>query len=87
METVVDKTVIAFNEFNPKSVVIGGGVASDHELRSQLARRIPIEIEYTDPKLCTDNGAMVATLGCYQAAQQTNLVDPYSLTIKPNLSM
>jgi N6-L-threonylcarbamoyladenine synthase len=87
VETVVDKTVKAFEEFKPKSVIIGGGVASSQELRSQLAARLPIKIEYTDPKLCTDNGAMIATLGCYQAASEVGLADPYKLTIKPNLSM
>ena len=87
IETIVDKTVLAFNEFKPKSVVIGGGVASDQELRNQLSKRLPIDIKYTDPKLCTDNGAMIAALGCYQAAHQINLADPYCLSIKPNLSM
>jgi N6-L-threonylcarbamoyladenine synthase len=87
IETIVDKTVTAYNEFSPKTVVIGGGVASDPELRRQLSERLPIKIEYTDPKLCTDNGAMIATLGYYQALHKINLADPYSLTIQPNLSM
>jgi len=85
--TVVDKTYQAFLEYSPKSVVIGGGVASSRELRNQLAKKLPIEIEYTDPKLCTDNGAMIATLGYYQALHNYNLADPYELLIKPNLSM
>lgn len=87
VETVVDKTVLAFEEFNPKSVVIGGGVAASPELRRQLSERIPIEIEYTDPKLCTDNGAMIATLGCFKAMNNQPTADPYSLDIEPNLSM
>lgn len=87
IETVVDKTVTAFEEFGPKSVVIGGGVASNQELRQQLATRLPLKIEYTDPKLCTDNGAMIAALGCYQAKYHKNQADPYNLSIKPNLSM
>jgi N6-L-threonylcarbamoyladenine synthase len=87
VETVVDKTVQAFEEFKPKSVVIGGGVASSPELRRQLAERLPIEILYTDPKLCTDNGAMIATLGYYHASLGQPKADPYSLEIAPNLSM
>lgn len=87
VETVVDKTVQAFEEFQPKSVVIGGGVASSPELRRQLAERLPIEIFYTDPKLCTDNGAMIATLGCYHASLDQPQADPYKLEIAPNLSM
>ena len=87
VKTVVDKTVTAFAEFSPKTVVIGGGVASNQELRKQLSDRIPIDIEYTDPKLCTDNGAMIATIGYFQAKAGFGLADPYSLEIKPNLSM
>jgi N6-L-threonylcarbamoyladenine synthase len=87
IETVVDKTVLAFEEFNPRSVVIAGGVAANQELRRQLSDRIPIDINYTDIKLCTDNGAMMATLGCFKAMHGQPTVDPYSLQIEPNLSM
>jgi N6-L-threonylcarbamoyladenine synthase len=87
VETVVDKTMAAYDEFQPKSVVIGGGVAASPELRRQLAERLPIPIEYTDMKLCTDNGAMIATLGCYHAMLGRPTADPYSLEIAPNLSM
>lgn len=87
VETVVDKTILAFEEFLPKSVVIAGGVAASPELRKQLSDRLPIPIEYTDMKLCTDNGAMIATLGCYTALLGQPTADPYSLDIAPNLSM
>jgi N6-L-threonylcarbamoyladenine synthase len=87
VETVVDKTIQAFKELNPKSVVIAGGVAANQELRRQLAERLPISIEYTDIKLCTDNGAMIATLGCYKTMNSKPTSDPYSLQIEPNLSM
>lgn len=86
-ETVVDKTVLAFEEFSPASVVIAGGVAASSELRRQLKHRLPLPIEYTDPKLCTDNGAMIATLGCYKAMLGAKPADPYLLDIEPNLSM
>lgn len=95
VETIVDKVVMAYEEFGPKSVVIGGGVASSAELRKQLKERLPLSsasdkhplIEYTDPKLCTDNGAMVATLGYFHASLGQPTADPYSLEIAPNLSM
>jgi N6-L-threonylcarbamoyladenine synthase len=87
VETVVDKAVKAYEEFHPKSVVIAGGVAANQELRRQLSDRVPIEIEYTDIKVCTDNGAMIATLGCFKAMLSQPTADPYSLQIQPNLSM
>lgn len=87
IETVVDKTILAYEEYQPKSVVIAGGVAASPELRRQLSERLPLPIEYTDPKLCTDNGAMIATLGCFHKEKNRPTADPYSLAIKPNLSM
>ena len=87
IETVVDKAVMAYEEFKPASVVIGGGVAASPELRRQLAERLPIAPQYTDPKLATDNGAMIATLGAFHAQLKQPIADPYTLDISPNLSM
>lgn len=87
IETVADKTIQAYEEFAPKSVVIAGGVAASPELRRQLSERLPIEIDYPDMKLCTDNGAMIATLGCFKMQKDQPAADPYSLDIAPNLSM
>lgn len=87
IETVVDKTVAAYQEFNPKSVVIAGGVAASPELRRQLAERLPFPISYPDRKLCTDNGAKIGTLGYYKLKLQQPTADPRTLDIQPNLSM
>ncbi len=87
IETVVDKTILAYEEFQPKSVVVGGGVASSLALRKELSRRLPYPITYTDRKLCTDNGAMIATLGYFKAEHKQPTADPYSLEIAPNVSM
>jgi len=87
VKTIVDKAKLAFEEFKPASVVIAGGVAASPELRRQLSEALPLKIAYTDPKLCTDNGAMVATLGCYKASLGQSPADPYRLDIAPNLSM
>ena len=87
IETVVDKTMLAYEEFKPVSVVIGGGVAASPELRRQLQGRLPVAPHYTDPKLATDNGAMIAALGAFMAKLGATPADPYSLEISPNLSM
>lgn len=87
VETIVDKANMAFEEFGPKSVVIAGGVAASPELRRQLTAALPLEIEYPDMKLCTDNGAMIATLGGYKSMFGQPTADPYRLDIAPNLSM
>jgi len=87
IETIVDKAKLAYEEFSPASVVIAGGVAASAELRRQLSTTLPLLIEYPDSRLCTDNGAMVASLGCFKALRHQPPADPYTLVIDPNLSM
>jgi N6-L-threonylcarbamoyladenine synthase len=87
IETIAGKVRAAFEEFGPESVVIAGGVAANTELRRQLSESLPLPVEYPDLKLCTDNGAMVAALGCFKASAGQPEADPYTLDITPNLSM
>lgn len=84
--TLIDKTLAAYEEYLPSSVVIAGGVAANQELRRQLRARLPIDIEYAPMKLCTDNAAMIATLGYYMF-EAGKLTDPYDLEVVPSLSM
>lgn len=86
IETLVDKAEKAFRDYAPKSVVIAGGVAANQELRKQLSKRLPITIEYAPAALCTDNAAMIATLGYYRA-QKTAPADPFAFEVIPSLSM
>lgn len=87
IKSIVDKAVQAYQEYQPKDVIIAGGVASSTELREQLASALPIEPIYTDPKLCTDNGAMIASLGCFMHARSMRRSDPFGLVIEPSLKM
>lgn len=86
IETLVDGAERAFKAYSPASVVIAGGVAANSELRQQLKERIPLPIEYAPIQLCTDNGAMIATLGCFYAERHP-ATDPYTLEVEPSLSM
>lgn len=86
IETLVDKTEKAFHDYSPASVVIAGGVAANQELRKQLQERLPLPIEYAPMQLCTDNGAMIATLGCFYA-ERKEPSSPLDLEIQPSLSM
>ncbi|MDB5177216.1 MAG: tRNA threonylcarbamoyladenosine biosynthesis protein Gcp [Candidatus Saccharibacteria bacterium] len=86
VETLVDKAEKAFRDYSPSSVVIAGGVAANQELRRQLSERLPLAIEYAPMQLCTDNAAMIATLG-YFYAQKKEATSPYDLEVIPSLSM
>ena len=86
VDTLVDKVIAAFHEFQPKSVVIAGGVAANQELRRTLAERLPIPINYAPMNLCTDNAAMIAALG-YYVAQKVPATDPRQVEVLPSISM
>jgi len=86
IETLVDKAETAFKHYSPASVVIAGGVAANQELRRQLTDRLPLPIEYAPMSLCTDNAAMIGTLGYYYA-QKKQPTPPDELEIIPSLSM
>lgn len=86
VETLVDKTLLAYHDHSPASVVIAGGVAANAELRHQLRAALPIAIEYAPLSLCTDNAAMIASLA-YFMAQAGRVADPLSLEVVPSLSM
>ena len=86
IKTLVDKTKKAYDNFQPASVVIAGGVAANQELRRQLSLALPIDIEYAPIQLCTDNAAMIAALG-YFRAHIDQPTDPYDMEVQPSLSM
>jgi N6-L-threonylcarbamoyladenine synthase len=84
--TLVDATFKAYEEYKPASVVIAGGVAANLELRRQLREKLPLDIQYASPALCTDNAAMVAALGYFHASA-IGSTSPFELEVIPSLSM
>lgn len=86
VETLVDVAERAYRDYSPRSVVIAGGVAANQELRRQLSERLPLSIDYAPMNLCTDNAAMIATLGYYYALGKPP-ADPRNLEVVPSLSM
>lgn len=86
IKTLVSKTKLAYDNYTPASVVIAGGVAANRELRRQLSDALPIDISYAPIQLCTDNAAMVATLGFYRSMIDSPS-DPYDLEVQPSLAM
>lgn len=86
VQTLVETTERALRDHGARSVVIAGGVAANQELRRQLSERLPLTVEYAPMQLCTDNAAMIATLGYYYA-QTVASADPYALEVIPSISM
>lgn len=66
IDVLVSKTLKAAQKYNVKSILLGGGVAANESLRTQLIHNTKYLIPDTEiffPKkfLCTDNAAMIAT--------------------------
>jgi N6-L-threonylcarbamoyladenine synthase len=82
VESLSDKLAVTVAEYQPKSVVIAGGVAANRELRRVLSEKLPQPINYASLNWCTDNAAMIGAAAYFQA-QKTPPVNPRELAIIP----
>jgi len=85
-DTMTKQLYKAYKQYQPKTVVIAGGVAASRRLREVVSEQIPIEMNYAPMQYCTDNGAMVAALG-YYLAKAARAVDPLTLQTNPSLEV
>lgn len=83
IDYLVSKTKKAFDQYTPKTLIIGGGVAASLPLREKLSEAIPAQIEYAPQILCTDNAAMIGARAYYQSLTE-NPVDPNILPVQPS---
>lgn len=68
VEVLLKKTERAVNQYNIKSLILGGGVSANKQIRdtfaSFFAREYPdLDLYLPDPKLSTDNSIMIALAG------------------------
>lgn len=78
----------AVNATKINKIVLAGGVSCNSYIRNrldQLAQKENLEIYYPEPKLCTDNAAMIAAAGYfnYIKGKRSNL----TLNAVPNLKL
>ncbi len=67
VDVLVNKTLQAARKTNVNGVAVGGGVACNSRLRARMQEACAgesLELYIPAPKLCTDNGAVVAGVGC-----------------------
>ncbi len=64
VDILVDRLLKAVRHTGLTTIVAGGGVAANSYLRRRLAGEQGLRVIFPSLKLCTDNAAMVAGLGC-----------------------
>lgn len=85
VDVLVDKTRAAAEEFGAKQILLAGGVAANKHLREQMTARADRPVLIPPPKLCVDNGAMIAAAAWwhYRAGEKS----PWDLDVVPNLKL
>lgn len=84
IEVLIKKTMLAVEKYNPKSVLIAGGVAANSTLRERLKAETEkisdLKLFVPDLKYCGDNAAMVGTAAILMPSEST-------LNLKPEPSL
>ncbi|MGD9886752.1 MAG: tRNA (adenosine(37)-N6)-threonylcarbamoyltransferase complex transferase subunit TsaD [Bacilli bacterium] len=74
VRVLVDKTIQAALQYHAKHIVVAGGVAANKGLRKEMqaavAKNPLLRITFPSMKYCTDNAAMIAVAGYFQAKSQ-----------------
>jgi N6-L-threonylcarbamoyladenine synthase len=69
VEVLVEKTCRAAEELEAKSIALAGGVAANELLRGEMVARSPVRVHCPSLELCTDNAAIVASIGFFRYSQ------------------
>jgi len=88
IDVLVERTLRAASEKAVRTVALAGGVAANSRLRQELSLRAEkkgLNVKYPSPILCTDNAAMVACVGYFQAVSGKS--SSLDLPAVPNLHL
>jgi N6-L-threonylcarbamoyladenine synthase len=80
IDVLISKTIRAAKEFSAKSIILGGGVVANEELRRQFLQNCKLQMAdckliFPPKELCTDNGLMVAITGYFNKETATKNFD------------
>jgi len=71
IRVLITKTIRAAKQYKAKTIILGGGVVANKELRKQMARAVKKDLPktvlyYPSPAMAVDNAAMIAIAGYFQ---------------------
>ena len=86
IDVLIKKTFKAAQEFKVKSIILGGGVIANKELRNQFSEKIkelktPIKLLIPPREFCPDNATMIAATAYFK---YINLIDRQIESLKNN---
>lgn len=90
VEQVVYKTIEACKDLGYNKIVLAGGVSANSALREtmkQEAEKIGARVYCPRIGLCTDNAAMIASMGYFNFINNKNIVNPLELEPVSNLPL
>lgn len=88
VDILVSRTLRACSRTGIRRVIVGGGVAANRRLRVRMAEEATakkLKVVFPPPKLCVDNGAMIA--GQAFDLLKRGRTAPLTLTSDPNLCL
>ena len=86
IDTLIGKTEKAIQEYKPQTIMLGGGVAANQNLREEftkLARRYKTLVSIPKFEYCTDNAAMIGLAAYYKYRNQEQ-IETTSFQVDPN---
>lgn len=84
-EVLVDKTRQAAREFGAQQILLAGGVAANVRLRKTMVDTADLPVLIPPPKLCIDNGAMIASAAWWHL--QRGEKSRWDLDVIPSLQL
>lgn len=66
VDVLAGKTLHAAREFNPRVILVAGGVSANQSLRQAFLDQNDYVVHIPPLSLCTDNGVMIATAGYFR---------------------
>ncbi len=88
VDVLVAKTVAAARDAGHSLITVSGGVSCNQELRKQMSlgcEKAGLALRFAEPKLCTDNAAMIAFAAMQRLEQ--GAATPLTTEIDPNLAL
>jgi N6-L-threonylcarbamoyladenine synthase len=81
VDVLVDKTLMAADEYDVSEIIVAGGVSANKRLRERMMSESKRPVHIPPLSLCTDNAAMIAGAGYYHYIQ--NDFTPMNFDVLP----